>query len=262
MNKALSTLKTRVKACKSRRPGLGFQGALLLILFLTAVSAASAAITFDNATASKAKHNTSEISWKHTVGGGTGTAVVVAVSFNDLLFNNNQITSVKLGGVWMRPVPNSLARASALNAQTITQLFYLNGAEAPAPGTYDVAVTFTGKVDAAAGGAVTLFGIEPGAPAAVATNANLLGLGQISTSINAPAYSWVVDVVGSGSGADFRAGAGQTERFGRVKKEIGLAGSAQAAAFGGPTTLSRQQTDTSPLPTPAAAFAAEPVFHP
>ncbi|MET0623280.1 MAG: immunoglobulin domain-containing protein [Pyrinomonadaceae bacterium] len=144
--------------------------------------------------------------------------------------------------------------------QTITQLFYLNGVEAPAPGTYDVSVAFTGKVVDAAGGAVTLFGVESGAPAAVATNANLIGLGQISTSINAPAYSWVVDVVGSVSGADFTAGAGQTERFGRVKKEIGLAGSAQAASFGGPTTLSWQQADTAPLATSAVAFAAKPVF--
>lgn len=260
MNTVLSTLKPHAKACKSRRPGLRFQGALLLLLLLTAVSTASAAITFDNASASKAKHNTSEISWKHTVGGGTGAAVVVAVSFNDLLFNNNQITSVKLGGAVMRPVPNSLARSSGLSVKTITQLFYLNGAEVPAPGTYDVSVAFTGKVDDAAGGAVSLFGVEPGAPAAVATNANLVGLGQISTSINAPAYSWVVDVVGSGSGADFTAGAGQTERFGRVKKEIGLAGSAQAAAFGGPTTLSWQQSDTAPLATSAVAFAAKPVF--
>jgi pectate lyase len=260
MNTALSTLKPHAKACRSWRPGLRLQGALLLFLLLTAVSTASAAITFDNATASKAKHNTSEIGWKHTVGGGSGAAVVVAVSFNDLLFNNNQITSVKLGGVAMRPVPNSLARSSGLNVRTITQLFYLNGAEVPAPGTYDVSVTFTGKVDDAAGGAVSLFGVEPGAPAAVATNANLIGLGQISTSIDAPAYSWVVDVVGSGSGADFTAGAGQTERFGRVKKEIGLAGSAQAAAFGGPTTLSWQQADAAPLATSAVAFAAKPVF--
>jgi pectate lyase len=224
------------------------------------VSTASAAITFDNATASKAKHNTSEISWKHTVGGGADAAVVVAVSFNDLLFNNNQITWVKLGGVAMRPVPSSLARSSGLSVKTVTQLFYLSGAEVPAPGTYDVSVAFTGKVEDAAGGAVSLFGVEPGAPAAVANNANLIGLGQISTSINAPAYSWIVDVVGSGSGADFTAGAGQTERFGRVKKEIGLAGSAQAAAFGGLTTLSWQQADTTPLATSAVAFAAKPVF--
>lgn len=260
MNTALTTLKPHVKACRSRRHGLRFQVTLLLLLLLAAVSTASAAITFDKATASKAKHNTSEISWKHTVGGGANAAVVVAVSFNDLLFNNNQITSVKLGGVAMRPVPNSLARSSGLNVKTVTQLFYLNGAEVPATGTYEVSVAFTGKVDDAAGGAVSLFGVEPGTPAAVATNANLIGLGQISTSINAPAYSWVVDVVGSGSGADFTAGAGQTERFGRVKKEIGLAGSAQAATFGGPTTLSWQQADTAPLATSAVAFAAKPVF--
>ena len=52
----------------------GFQGALLILVLLTAVSSASAAITFDNATASKAKNNTSEISWKHTIGGGADAA--------------------------------------------------------------------------------------------------------------------------------------------------------------------------------------------
>ncbi|HWS87967.1 MAG TPA: immunoglobulin domain-containing protein [Pyrinomonadaceae bacterium] len=254
------SMKVPAKGRTFRPLSRGFQGALLILILLTAVSNASAAITFDNATASKAKNNTSEISWKHTIGGGADRALVVAVSYNDFLIKNNQIAAVSLGGVPMLPVPGSLARASGQSVQTTTQLFYLNGSELPAAGTYNVVVSFTGKVDDAAGGAVSLFGVEPGAPAAAATNTNLIGLGQISTSINAPAYSWVVDVVGSVSGADFMAGAGQTERFGRVKKEIGLAGSAQAADFGGPTTLSWQQADTAPLATSAVAFAARPVF--
>jgi pectate lyase len=186
--------------------------------------------------------------------------VVVAVSFNDFLINNYQIAAVKLGNVAMRPVPDSLAKSSGWRVQTTTQLFYLSGGETPAPGTYDVLVTFTGKVDEAAGGAVSLFGVEPGAPAASAANANLLGLGQISTNINAPAYSWVVDVVGSGSGADLATGPGQTERYSEAKKEIGIAGSAQAATFGGATTLLWQQADSTQLVTSAVAFAAKPVF--
>ncbi|HEX8149914.1 MAG TPA: immunoglobulin domain-containing protein, partial [Pyrinomonadaceae bacterium] len=260
MKIANSSTNTPAKARVFRPLSLGLQSALLLLVLSAAASTASAAITFDNASASKAKHNTSEISWKHTVGGGADAAVVVAVSFKDLLSNNNQVASVKLGGVAMRPVSDSLARSSGWRAQTTTQLFYLNGAELPAPGTYEVSVTFTGKVDEAAGGAVSLFGVEPGAPAAVATNADLLGLGQLSTSINAPPYAWVVDVVSSGSGADLTAGTGQTERFGEAKKEIGIAGSAQAAAFGGPTTLSWRQADSEPLVTSAVAFAAKPVF--
>ena len=260
MKIANSSVNTPATASVFRRLGLGFQSTLLLLILLTAVSSASAAITFDGATASKAKHNTNEISWRHSIGGGADAAVVVAVSFNDLFNNNNQIAAVKLGGVRMRPVPGSLARSSGWRVQTTTQLFYLNGGETPAPGTYDVVVTFTGKVDEAAGGAVSLFGVEPGAPAAVATNANLVALGQISTSINAPAYSWVVDAVASASGADLSAGPNQTERFGEAKKEIGIAGSAQAAAAGGPTTLFWQQADSTQLVTSAVAFAAKPVF--
>ncbi|MFL6333458.1 MAG: immunoglobulin domain-containing protein [Pyrinomonadaceae bacterium] len=184
----------------------------------------------------------------------------MSVSFNDLLSNNNQIAAVEFNNVAMRPVPDSLARSAGWRVQTATQLFYLNGGELPAPGTYDVAVTFTGKVDEAAGGAVSLFGVEPGAPAASATNSNLLGLGQISTNINAPAYTWVVDVVASASDADLAAGPGQTERFSEAKKEIGIAGSAQAASFGGPTTLFWQQADLTQLVTSSVAFAAKPVF--
>jgi pectate lyase len=260
MKIATSPINTPAKPRVLRPLGLGFQSALLLLILLTAVSSASAAITFDNATASKAKHNTSEISWKHTIGDGADRTLVVAVSFNDFLINNNQIAAVKLGSVAMRPVPGSLARVSGPLVQTTTQLFYLAESELPAPGTYSVVVSFTGKVDDAAGGAVSLFGVEPGAPAAVTTNTNLVGLGQISTNINAPAYSWVVDVVASGSGADLAAGPGQTERFNEAKKEIGIAGSAQAAAFGGATTLFWQQADSTTLVTSAVAFAAKPVF--
>jgi len=255
-----SSVNTLAASRVFRPLGFGFRSALLLLLLLTTVSTASAAITFDNATASKAKHDTSEISWKHTIGGSADRALVVAVSFNDLLSNNNQIAAVKFNNVALRPVPDSLARSAGWRVQTTTQLFYLNGGELPAPGTYDVAVTFTGKVDETAGGAVSLFGVEPGAPAASATNSNLLGLGQISTNINAPAYSWVVDAVASASGADLAAGPGQTGRFSEAKKEIGIAGSAQAASFGGPTTLFWQQADLTQLVTSAVAFAAKPVF--
>jgi pectate lyase len=260
MKIANSTVNASTMARVFRRLGLGFQGTLLLLILLAAVSPASAAIEFDNATASKAKHNTSEISWKHKIGGGADRALVVAVSFNDFSNNDNGIAAVKLGSVVLRPVTDSLARSSGWLVQTTTQLFYLNGGEMPAPGTYEVAITFTRKVDEAAGGAVSLFGVEPVAPAAAATNADFLGLGQISTNINAPAYSWVVDVVASGSGADLAAGTGQTERFTEAKKEIGIAGSAQATAFGGATTLFWQQADSTRLVTSAVAFAAKPVF--
>jgi pectate lyase len=260
MQIANSSLNVPVMRRGFRPLSLRFQGALLFLILLTAVSSASAAITFDSATASKAKHNTSEINWKHTIGEGADRALVVAVSFNDFFINNNQITSVKLNNVAMLPVPNSEARSQGSLMQTTTQLFYLTGSELPAPGTYDVVVSFTGKVQEAAGGAVSLFGVEPGAPAAAATNIGALGLGQSSTSINAPAYSWVVDVVALASGADLVAGPGQTRRFSEAKKEISIAGSTRAAAASGATTLFWQQADLSPMVTSAVAFAAKPVF--
>src|SRR5215213_7032273 len=121
MKFANSAVNTRATFRVLRPFGLGLHSTLLILILLAAVSSASAAITFDHATASKAKHNTDVISWEHTIGGGADAAVVVAVSFNDLSGNNNQIASVNLGGVAMRPVPNSLARSTGWHAQTTTQ---------------------------------------------------------------------------------------------------------------------------------------------
>src|SRR5262249_8039669 len=140
-----------------------------------------------------------------------------------------------------------------------TQIFYLTGDEAPSAGSYDVSVSFTRVVDVAAGGAVSLFGVQPGAPVAAATKVKALRVGPIMTCSNAPANSWVVDIVASEINPAPTPGPGQIKRFSAARTLFGVAGSAQAATTPGPTTLV-WNSGLSRLVTSAVAFAARPDF--
>jgi len=160
-------------------------GMLCSLLMIAAVSSASAAITFDASSSSAASQNVQSITWKHTIGGGIDRALVVGVSIDDFILFDGDIASVTFNGVPMHTAPNSHAQSLGLLVLE-TQLFYLTGAELPAPGTYDVVVNLTRKVVLTAGGAVSLFGVQQGAPVAAATKTKLLGLGPISTTVNAP----------------------------------------------------------------------------
>src|SRR5262249_2798380 len=165
---------------------------------------------------------------------------------------------VRSNNVAMHTAPNSHAVALGLRILK-TQIFYLTGDELPPPGDYEVSVSFTRRVDLAAGGAVSLFGVQPGAPVAAAANVKFLGLGPIRTSINAQADSWVVDIVATESNAALEPGPNQIKRFSAARIGFGIAGSAEAGA-GGITTLSWDQRGLRRLVTSAVAFAARPEF--
>jgi len=193
------------------------------------------------------------------LGNGTDRALVVAVSVDDSLPHPADVASVTFNNVAMHSVPGSHASAPGFSV-LVTQLFYLTGSELPGPGSYQVAVRFNGEVNNAAGGAVSLFGVQPGAPAAVATRIKVPGIGPITNTMNAPANSWVVDVVAAESDATLTPGSGQIKRFNAAKDDFGIAGSTKPAAASGPTTLSWDQRGPARLVTSAVAFAARPVF--
>jgi len=77
--------------------------------------------------------------------------------------------------------------------------------------------------------------------------------------INAPADSWVVDIVASEINPAPMPGPGQIKRFSAARTLFGIAGSAQAATAPGPTTLV-WNGGLSRLITSAVAFAARPEF--
>jgi uncharacterized repeat protein (TIGR02543 family) len=183
---------------------------------------------------------------------------VVAVAIDDFIIFNGDVATVKFNNVVMHAAPNSHSVSPGLRILK-TQIFYLTGDELPPAGSYEVSVSFTRKVDVAAGGAVSLFGVQPGAPVAAATNVKPLSLGPIRTTINAPADSWVVDLVASEIDASPTPGPGQIKRFSAARNLFGIAGSAQAATTPGPTTLV-WNNGLSRLVTSAVAFAARPEF--
>src|SRR5262245_20110001 len=169
-------------------------GFTLFLLFLFGASSpASAGITFDRSSSSAVALNTHSISWSHTIGNGADRALVVAVSIDDFILFKSEIETVRFNGIAMHAAPNAHAVSWGLLIQE-TQIFYLTGDELPTPGSYEIAVNFTGKIDIAAGGAVSLFGVQPGAPVAAVTNDRKIGTGPIKTTIDAPADSWVDDI--------------------------------------------------------------------
>src|SRR5262249_34649173 len=233
-------------------------GFFLLLLLFCAASPASAAITFDSSSSSAAAVGARSITWRHTIGAGPDRALVVAVAIDDFIIFNGEIATVKFNNVVMHAAQNSRAVASGLRILE-TQIFYLTGDELPPAGSYEVSVRFTRKVDVAAGGAVSLFGVQPGAPATAATNVKPISLGPIRTTIDAPVDSWVVDIVASEINASPTPGPGQIKRFSAARNLFGIAGSAQAAAAPGPTTLV-WDSGLSRLVTSAVAFVARPEF--
>ena len=258
--KTATYLVDDVHASKSIRAAHhGIRFSLLLLVLLAASSSASASITFDNSSSFVSSRSTTSITWRHTIGAGSDRALVVGVSSNDFIVFSGDIATVTFNNVAMHPAANSHARA--IGARILdTQIFYLTGDELPAAGSYEVTVRFTKNVDMAAGGAVSLFGVQPGAPVATATNVRLIPIGPIRTTINAPANSWVVDIVASESDNTLTAGSNQIKRFAAARPGFGIAGSAEGAAASGPTTLSWDQKGLNRLVTSVVAFAARPEF--
>src|SRR5215813_15213771 len=160
-------------------------GFSLLLLLFCAARPASAAITFDNSSSSAVTTGARSITWTHTIGGGPDRALVVTVAINDFIICNGDRATVKFNNVMMHAAPNSHAVSLGLEILE-TQIFYLTGDELPPAGSYEVSVSFTSKVDVAAGGAVSLFGVQPGAPALAVTNVKPLNLGRIRTAIDTP----------------------------------------------------------------------------
>lgn len=232
-------------------------GFFVLFLLFCVAQPAHAAITFDNSSSSTAKAEVRSLTWRHTIGAGPDRALVVAVAIDDFIICDGDIATVKFNNVVMHAAPNSHAVALGLRNRE-TQIFYLTGDELPPAGSYEVSVSFTQKVDVAAGGGVSLFGVKPGAPALAVTNVKPLSREPIRTTINAPADSWVVDIVASEGSVALTPGQGQIKRFGATRNLFGIAGSAQAATAPNPTSLV-WNNGLSRIITSAVAFAAMPV---
>jgi hypothetical protein len=220
-------------------------------------SPASAAITADSSSSFVTNRSARTITWSHTLGSGSDRALVVAVSTNDLVAIKSDIATVRFNNILMHVAPNSHATSPGPRVLE-TQFFYLTGDELPAPGSYDVVVQFTRDIGMAAGGAVSMFGVLAGPPVAAATNAKPNSVGPITT------ISTLQPIPGLSMWSRPKRATLTREQvrlseFSSAEAD-GIAGSAQAAATAGATTLSWDQPGPNRLVTSAVAFAARPIY--
>jgi len=182
----------------------------------------------------------STLSWQHTLGTGSNTAVVIEVGEASSVGSPDPysaISSVTFNGVYATLVPNSIINGGTSSSEQ-TQLYYLLASELPAAGTYTVQVNLAGSIEGITAGAISLFGVNQGPPEAVATNRNDAGGSTITDSITTLSNNaWIVDVVEGGDIATFTANAGQTLQWTASAKVGTGGGSTEAVATPGVVNL-------------------------
>lgn len=209
------------------------------------------AIALDNTSNSAAQSNTTGYSWNHTVA-GSDRMLVVGIVMQDTTDADRTVTGVTYNGVAM-----SLAKEQDNNADDISaSLWYLAN---PATGTNSISCTLNGTVSNSIGMAVSLTGVDPGAPddnnGANASNAN-----SVSTTVNSTVNdSWAVDVMCTASSATIVVGADQTQRVNGGTGGFITASrmSTEAKATAGTITMSWDDTSifTPDFVIAAAVFA-------
>jgi polygalacturonase len=201
---------------------------------------ANALITKDAVSHAVSSGSASTLSWQHTLGAGANRAIVIAVGEADSVASPDQyavVTSVLFNGVYATPVPNSVIYGGT-SGMVQTQLFYLLEPELPAAGTYTIQVNLAGSIAGISAGAVSLFGVNPGPPEAVATSKATTGVNLISTTITTLTNNaWVVDLVEDGDTAVLTANSGQTIAW-QGEAKLGTGGSStEAVPTAGAVTL-------------------------
>ena len=236
---------------------------LVAPLFVIMAMTASAAITFD--TASFGGVGTAfTASWSHTVGTGANRMLVVGISTER--DTDNTPSGVTYGSQALTKVPGSFAKSNN-TVRLSTELWYL---VAPNVGTAQITATFaTSVVNGIQCGAVSLFGVQQGAPEAVAVatgtqldNGTLYSL-PITTLTNG---AWLVDIAANGSVGDTFATTttGMTERWdNNVSGQLSQAGATREVATAGLVTDTWTASPTSNRKSQSiAAFAPAPTNQP
>ena len=208
-------------------------------------------IVFDAASSRAHSLDVNTVTWNHTVGTGGNRILVVGLALEDSSLSDLVVNSVTYNGVAMSHVPGS---DNTVTGYVKTDLWYLLN---PPTGTYQVLVTFAGKVRSKICGSVSLSNVAQQAPAAVAVNSVTTYETSISTDINVPtASSWVVDVVAgsSGAGSFTETAAEMSLRWTQITDYSSGASSTKESSSGA-TTLSYTNTANGRMSHSLAAFA-------
>lgn len=180
---------------------------LVLILFLSVSNTTYGAITFDSVASTVINQSTDHTTVSHTLGAGRNRIVIIATGTE----NGGAVTSVTYNGV------NATHLATATQAQTKAELWYILESNLPAAGTYNAVATFTSSGTSVyyVSGVISLIGANQAAPEANTTNTNTSNT-ITSTLANSTGNAWIVDTISGADDGSFTAsGTDQTERYDR-----------------------------------------------
>jgi len=217
-------------------------------------TASSKEIIFD--AVSGGYNNDTTFSWQHDLGGGDDRVVVVGIGIEQ---SDVVISSVTFNGVAMTVADGSLQD----NTTNLTVLYYMLDADLPpSAGTYDIVVT-SDIGDSIGAGAISLENVKQAPPEAV----EKLGLGRGNTYISKDITTltdgaWIVDVVGSGTGALLTPDSPQELRYWYKPSSSAVAGSTRVVPTAGTVVNGWEADDDHRMSLSMAAFAPVEVAGP
>jgi len=214
-----------------------------------AYSVTSQPIVFDSASSGASNLATASMTVSHTVATQNNRVLVVGAQSEDASSTDCKVASMTYNGQSLTKVNEAIAGTSFY---LCTSLWYL---VAPATGIHDIVVNWTGSVDYATAGGMSLYNVAQLGPEA--QNSQAINSGTtISTSITTFSDgAWVVDAVGSGNpGAFTPTGSGQTERYDVSGDTSAGAGSTRYVATHGAVSMSWSQA-ANRMAQVLAAFA-------
>ncbi len=194
-------------------------------------------IAYDSASTGFSNLAASSMTISHTIGTQSNRLLVVGTQTEDASNVDCKVSSITYNGQAMTKVNETIAGTSFYMC---VSLWYI---VAPATGAQNIVVNWTGPVDYATAGGVSLYNAAQQGPEA--QNVQIVNSGtSISTSIiTLTNGAWVVDAVGSGNaGAGFTATTtGQTERYDVSTDSTAGAGSTLYVANAGTVSMAWTQ---------------------
>ena len=184
------------------------------------------AIAFDAASTAKTGSGTS-LSWSHTCT-GTNRALIVGITHAS---GTIYATAITYNGI---ALSKSVLQTKGGNGGVAAELWYLL---APASGANTISITFNTSTSGSIGGACSFTGADQSFIGVSASQA-FDGVAPVSLPITTTRdNSFIVDVMGQGSGGTVTAGGSQTQRWNDLQSVTG-AGSTKQIVSAGATTMS------------------------
>ncbi len=113
----------------------------------------------DAVSAGNFNSQSSSLSWSHVLGSGPNPMLIVCVE-GEYNSGTPQVNGITYNGIALTKIQGSNATGGSNNVNF--EMWALWGATLPAPGTYTIAVNWSGNVNKSqAGGAISFFNIKP-----------------------------------------------------------------------------------------------------